>query len=84
MLTERQQQIVSYVQSFTRAHGYPPTVREIGEGVGISSPSTVHAHLAALREAGAVERTEGKPRALRLLEDERDPGRCPVCGAPTA
>jgi repressor LexA len=84
MLSQRQQQIITFVQVFTRNNGYPPTVREIGEGVGISSPSTVHAHLAALREAGAIERMEGKPRALRLLEDERDPGRCPVCGSALA
>ncbi len=53
------------------AHGYPPTVREIGEAVGLASPSTVHAHLANLERAGLLKRDPTKPRALDLIGRER-------------
>jgi repressor LexA len=58
---------VAYVDE----HGYPPTVREIGEEVGLASPSTVHAHLANLERAGYIRRDPTKPRALELLGRER-------------
>jgi len=48
MLTARQQEIWQYLAEYVDAHGYPPTVREIGDAVGLASPSTVHAHLANL------------------------------------
>ena len=51
MLTDRQQQIWNYLVEYVDRHGYPPTVREIGEEVGLASPSTVHAHLANLERA---------------------------------
>src|SRR5207248_722554 len=51
---------------YTDGHGYPPTVREIGEHVGLASPSTVHAHLANLERAGLLKRDPTKPRALEL------------------
>ena len=54
-----------------RRHGYPPTVREIGEAVGLASPSTVHAHLANLERAGLLKRDPTKPRALELVGRER-------------
>ena len=56
MLTGRQQEIWDYVVDYVDAHGYPPTVREIGEAVGLASPSTVHAHLANLERAGLLRR----------------------------
>jgi repressor LexA len=52
-------------------HGYPPTVREIGEAVGLASPSTVHAHLANLERAGLIKRDPTKPRALELRRDPK-------------
>ncbi|MFL6012244.1 MAG: hypothetical protein ACJ734_10715, partial [Gaiellaceae bacterium] len=52
MLTGRQQEIWDFLVDYVDRHGYPPTVREIGEAVGLASPSTVHAHLANLERAG--------------------------------
>ena len=66
MLTARQQQIWDFVVRYVDDHGYPPTVREIGEAVGLASPSTVHAHLANLERAGLLRRDPTKPRALEL------------------
>jgi repressor LexA len=70
MLTDRQQQIWNYLVEYVDRHGYPPTVREIGEEVGLASPSTVHAHLANLERAGLLKRDPTKPRALELLGRE--------------
>ena len=56
MLTARQQEIWQFLVEYTDGHGYPPTVREIGEAVGLASPSTVHAHLANLERAGLLKR----------------------------
>jgi repressor LexA len=67
MLTPRQQQIWDFVVEYVDRHGYPPTVREIGEAVGLASPSTVHAHLANLERAGLLRRDPTKPRALELI-----------------
>jgi repressor LexA len=75
MLTERQQQIWNYLVEYVDRHGYPPTVREIGERVGLASPSTVHAHLANLERAGLLRRDPTKPRALELIGRERSEAR---------
>ena len=74
MLTQRQQEIYDFVVSYVRQHGYPPTVREIGEAVGLASPSTVHVHLANLEQAGYLRRDPTKPRALELVGRERTRG----------
>src|SRR5689334_17816662 len=66
MLTARQQEIWQYLAQYVDDHGYPPTVREIGDAVGLASPSTVHAHLANLERAGLLKRDPTKPRALEL------------------
>jgi repressor LexA len=71
MLTQRQREIYDFVVSYADRHGYPPTVREIGEAVGLASPSTVHAHLANLERAGYLRRDPTKPRALELVRRER-------------
>ncbi|HKC21467.1 MAG TPA: transcriptional repressor LexA [Gaiellaceae bacterium] len=71
MLTGRQQEIWDYLVDYVDDHGYPPTVREIGEAVGLASPSTVHAHLANLERAGLLRRDPTKPRALELVGRER-------------
>jgi repressor LexA len=92
MLTDRQQQIWNYLVEYVDRHGYPPTVREIGEQVGLASPSTVHAHLANLERAGLLRRDPTKPRALELIGRERhdaapaaaegrDVSRLPLVGA---
>jgi len=65
-LTGRQQEIWTFLVEYHGRHGYPPTVREIGEAVGLASPSTVHAHLANLERAGLLRRDPTKPRALEL------------------
>ena len=64
-LTDRQQAVLDVLRSHAAEHGYPPTVREIGEVLGLASSSTVHSHLAALERAGIVERDPTKPRALK-------------------
>jgi len=92
LLTARQQEIWNYLVEYVDRHGYPPTVREIGEEVGLASPSTVHAHLANLERAGLLRRDPTKPRALELLGRERrdaapaaaeasDVSRLPLVGA---
>ncbi|MBA3842474.1 MAG: transcriptional repressor LexA [Actinobacteria bacterium] len=91
MLTARQQEIWNYLVEYVDLHGYPPTVREIGEQVGLASPSTVHAHLANLERAGLLRRDPTKPRALELigrerrepmsqLDEARDVSRLPLLG----
>ena len=71
MLTGRQQEILDFLVDYVDRQGYPPTVREIGEAVGLASPSTVHAHLANLERAGFLRRDPTKPRALELLTGGR-------------
>lgn len=66
-LSQRQRQIVQYIVQHTETHGYPPTVREIGEGVGLSSSSTVHAHLKGLEQAGLIRRDPVLTRAIRVV-----------------
>ncbi len=65
-VTRRQQQVLDFIAAEIRAKGYPPSVREIGAAVGLSSSSTVHSHLAALERKGLVKRDPSKPRALLL------------------
>jgi repressor LexA len=71
VLTDRQQEIWTFLVGYVDRHGYPPTVREIGQAVGLASPSTVHAHLANLERAGLLRRDPTKPRALELLGGRR-------------
>ena len=71
MLSKRQQEIYDFVVSYAAKHGYPPTVREIGEEVGLASPSTVHAHLANLERVGLIRRDPTKPRAIELTGHRR-------------
>jgi repressor LexA len=72
MVTERQRAILDYLHEYVDQHGYPPTVREIGQAVGLRSPSTVHAHLAQLERAGLLRRDPTKPRALELTDRRRE------------
>jgi repressor LexA len=87
VLTGRQQEIWDFLVRYVDRHGYPPTVREIGQAVGLASPSTVHAHLANLERAGLLRRDPTKPRALELVTGRRreampaaDPLRLPLVG----
>ena len=67
-LTRKQQEIYNFILSFTNEHGYPPSVREIAEAVGLKSPATVHFHLKGLREAGCISQAEGKTRAISITD----------------
>jgi len=73
-LTPRQRRILEFIADTVLDRGYPPTVREIGEKVGLASPSTVHAHLANLERAGLIKRDPTKPRALELTGREKRTG----------
>jgi repressor LexA len=73
VLTDRQQEIWNFLVDYVDRRGFPPTVREIGDAVGLASPSTVHAHLANLERAGLLRRDPTKPRALELLAHRREP-----------
>jgi repressor LexA len=66
-LTKRQQEIFEFVKRYVGEHGYPPTVRDIGKAIGLTSSSTVHAHLANLERLGLLRRDPTKPRAIEVL-----------------
>jgi repressor LexA len=66
-MTPRQRQILQFILQHIEAKGYPPTVREIGEAVNLSSSSTVHAHLRSLEDSGLIKRDAVLTRAIRLL-----------------
>ncbi len=67
-LTVRQRQVLDYIREMVAERGYPPSVREIGEAVGLSSPSTVHSHLNSLVEGGFIKRDPSKPRAIMVVD----------------
>jgi repressor LexA len=69
-LTKRQQEIFDFIKRYSARHGYPPTVRDIGKAIGLTSSSTVHAHLANLEKLGALRRDPTKPRAMEILTDK--------------
>jgi len=69
-LTKRQQEIFDFIKRYGSDHGYPPTVRDIGKAIGLTSSSTVHAHLANLEKVGLLRRDPSKPRAIELLVDK--------------
>ncbi|MBP2664520.1 MAG: lexA 3 [Firmicutes bacterium] len=68
-LNKRQKQILDYIRENLRAKGYPPSVREIGEAVGLSSSSTVHSYLTKLESLGYIKRDPTKPRAIDVLDE---------------
>jgi repressor LexA len=69
-LTNRQREILNLISSTVAERGYPPTVREIGDTVGLSSPSTVHSHLSTLAAEGFIRRDPTKPRAIEVISDD--------------
>ena len=69
-ITKRQQQIYDFIKEYQQEKGYPPSVREMASAVGLSSPSTVHAHLSALEARGLLKRDATKPRALELFNED--------------
>lgn len=69
-ITKRQQQIYDFIRTYQKEKGYPPSVREMAAAVGLSSPSTVHAHLSALEDLGLIKRDATKPRALEVFNSD--------------
>ncbi|MDM8299808.1 transcriptional repressor LexA [Collinsella tanakaei] len=69
-ITKRQQQIYDFIRTYQQEKGYPPSVREMAAAVGLSSPSTVHAHLSALEDHGLIKRDKTKPRALEVFNED--------------
>lgn len=67
-LTPRQAQILNFIRDFTAKHGYAPTIREIGNGVGLASSSTTHTHVENLKRKGMLTVEYDKPRTIRLTE----------------
>lgn len=89
-LTPKQQRVYNFILDFTDRHGYPPSVREIADGTGLKSPSTVHFHLKALEEAGAISKSAGKTRSITAIaapvmeEEQSRLNRVPVVGSVAA
>ena len=78
--SNKAQMIVDYVNQFIQENGYSPSVREIGEAVGLKSPSTVHFHLKHLEEAGVIEKGAGKGRAITLTAPPVPEDKVPILG----
>ena len=68
-LTKRQEEIFEFIKHVVQSKGYPPSVREIGEAVGLASSSTVHGHLSRLEEKGYIRRDPTKPRAIEIVNE---------------
>jgi len=83
-ISARQREILELIQRTVSERGYPPSVREIGEAVGLSSPSTVHSHLSSLANAGYLRRDPSKPRAIEVIHagGADEPHRAPVRDVP--
>ena len=82
-LTKRQQEIFDFIKSYSTDHGYPPTVRDIGKAIGLTSSSTVHAHLSNLEKQGVLRRDPTKPRAMEILDKAKNavlPAGLPLVG----
>ena len=68
-LTKKQTEVLDFIKSYIVAHGYPPTVREIGKALNISSPATIQVHLSNLVEKGCIKKENSKNRTIELLVD---------------
>lgn len=89
-ITKRQDEILTFIKKYTATHGYPPAIREICKGVGLSSPATVHAHIKNLEKAGYLKNETNKFRTIELLveneylEKAEDVIKVPLLGKITA
>ena len=89
-LTRRQDEILTFIKEYIVSHGFPPTVREIGKALGVSSPATIHAHLANLQDKKVIKKDSSKNRAIELLVDNEfalkneDVTKVPLLGKITA
>ncbi len=77
-ISKRQKSIYDFICTYTKDHGYPPSVREIGSAVGLASPSTVHMHLKSLEEKGYIHRDSNKPRTIEVVDDGTDDSGVPL------
>lgn len=68
-LTKKQSEVLDYIKKYTAEHGFPPAIREIGAGLGLSSPATVHTHVKKLEEAGVIKTSSNKFRTIEILVD---------------
>ncbi len=89
-LTKKQNEVLDYIKKYTAKHGYPPAIREIGAGLGLSSPATVHTHVKKLEEAGVIKTSSNKFRTIEILveneysDNEEDVIKVPLLGKVTA
>ncbi len=89
-LTKKQTEVLDYIKKYTATHGYPPAIREIGAGLGLSSPATVHTHVKKLEEAGVIKTSSNKFRTIEILveneyeENKEDVVKVPLLGKVTA
>ena len=83
-LSPMRQKILDYISAYTDDNGYPPSVREICQAVGLRSPSTVHSHLKILQDAGLMEKGEGKTRSITLKNHSSGVKKIPILGVVTA
>lgn len=89
-LTKKQNEVLDYIKKYTATHGYPPAIREIGAGLGLSSPATVHTHVKKLEEAGVIKTSSNKFRTIEILveneyeENKEDVIKVPLLGKITA
>ncbi|ODJ62302.1 repressor LexA [Brochothrix thermosphacta] len=85
-LSKRQSEIYEFLKDEVKSKGYPPSVREIGEAVGLASSSTVHGHLERLEQKGLIKRDPSKPRAIEIMDDSPKVGtvNVPLVGKVTA
>lgn len=81
-ISAKQQEILEYIKSEIINRGYPPTVRDICEAVGLKSTSSVHAHLATLEREGYIIRDKTKPRAIEIVDDSFNQARCEIVNIP--
>lgn len=72
-LTEKQKRVLEFIEQFTKEHGYPPSVREIGAAVGLTSTATVHGYLERLEKKGYLDRAALKTRAMKVVHPEEKP-----------
>ena len=77
-LSRMQQRVYDYIEESIALHGYAPSVREIGEALGLKSPSTVHFHIKHLQEMGLIEKSAGKGRAITLKKQPQEAPAAPV------
>jgi len=77
-LSRMQQRVYDYIEESIALHGYAPSVREIGEALGLKSPSTVHFHIKHLQEMGLIEKSAGKGRAITLKKQPKEAPAAPV------